>query len=162
PEARPSSRSRVEMQRLPREPRDLVRIYTALVDHARGLTWARAAERAGRAIIEPGVHRAIISCGPPHLAHVAGRRLARDTGLKWVVGLRDAWSLVQRLPESMAGPLWLWLAARHERRAVRDADLVVANTHALRNAMQGSYPYAAHRIIAVPNGFDEDTISSAP
>jgi glycosyltransferase involved in cell wall biosynthesis len=150
------------MQRLPREPRDLTRAYAALADYGRSRQWARASLRVARQVIEPGVHRAVITCGPPHFVHLAGRRLAREMRLPWIMDLRDPWSLIQRLPEALASPVWLWLAAWHERRAVRDADLVVANTNALRNAMRGAYPAAAHRIIAVPNGHDDDAVPSAP
>jgi glycosyltransferase involved in cell wall biosynthesis len=70
--------------------------------------------------------------------------------------LRDPWSLVQRLPEAIASPLSLALAARHERRAVGCAALVVANTEPLQLALQARYPEARARVTTVMNGYDED------
>jgi hypothetical protein len=85
-------------------------------------------------------------------------QVARRTRLPLILDLRDPWSLVQRLPEAIASPVGLTLARHAERRAVRQAALVVANTHALRNAMRQAHPEAGSRIIAVPNGFDDDPV----
>jgi glycosyltransferase involved in cell wall biosynthesis len=72
--------------------------------------------------------------------------------------LRDPWSLVQRLPECIASPVTTWFAARDERLAIRDAALVVTNTDPAGEAMRARYPLESHRIIAVPNGFDDDAL----
>jgi glycosyltransferase involved in cell wall biosynthesis len=96
------------------------------------------------------------------MAHDGGRRLARATGLPFIMDLRDPWSLMQRLPEAVASPAWFWLAQRYERRAVSQAALIVANTDPLRNVMRGVYRSAASRIIAVPNGFDDEPLPSTP
>jgi len=65
---------------------------------------------------------------------------------------------VQRIPEHTASPLWLRLAGRRERRAVRRAALVVTNTEPCRLAMCGLYPQASDRIITVMNGCDTDPL----
>jgi hypothetical protein len=70
--------------------------------------------------------------------------------------LRDPWSLVERWNESVASSWTPRIAQLHERKAVREAALVVMNTEPARRAMQELYPEHAGRIIAVMNGFDED------
>ncbi len=112
----------------------------------------------GSRLAEPGVYGAVVSCGPPHMGHDAARRVARKKALALVMDLRDPWSLVQRLPENIASPIGLVLAARYERRAVAEAGLVVMNTEPARLAMQAAYPEAADRIITVMNGCDEETV----
>jgi glycosyltransferase involved in cell wall biosynthesis len=112
----------------------------------------------GRALADPSVHLAIVSCGPPHFVHRAAASIARDSGLPFVMDMRDPWSLIQRLPEPLASPVTLALAARGERRAVTCASLVVMNTEPARDAMRLCYPGAAERIIAVPNGHDDDPV----
>jgi hypothetical protein len=72
--------------------------------------------------------------------------------------LRDPWSQQERLPEAIASPLWLMLAAFHERRCVRAASLVVMNTEVARDRMRGRYPASTERIISVMNGFDDDPL----
>ena len=92
------------------------------------------------------------------MAHEAGRLVARARGVSMVMDLRDPWSLLQRLPEEIASPLWLALATRSERRALARAALVVANTEPLCLALQAKYPEARSRITTVTNGYDEDPL----
>jgi glycosyltransferase involved in cell wall biosynthesis len=155
---RRESFGRADLQWWPREARDVVRAYFAWLEYARAGRWARLAARRATEIIDPGVHRAVISCGPPNMAHEAGRLVAQATSLPFIMDLRDPWSHLQRLPEAIASPVWLRLAARYERRAVAQAALIIANTDPLRNALRAAYPEAADRTIAVPNGYDEDYV----
>ncbi len=141
---------------------DHVRALEAWLDFAREGSWSRAAGATALRLAQPGVHRAIVTCGPPHMVHLAGRFVSRRTGLPLVMDMRDPWSLNPAVPESLANPLWFWLAARHERSAVRHAALVITNTAPFRIAMQAVYPRAHNRIITVLNGCDEEPIPPAP
>jgi glycosyltransferase involved in cell wall biosynthesis len=120
--------------------------------------WAREAAALALRLIEPGVHQAVITSGPPHMAHDAGWLVSRTARLPFVMDLRDPWSIVQRIPEHTASPLWLRLAVRRERRAVSGAALVVTNTEPCRLAMCRLYPEASGRIITVMNGCDTDPL----
>jgi glycosyltransferase involved in cell wall biosynthesis len=130
----------------------------AIVELANEAAWADAAAGAAQAIIDPNRHRAIISCGPPHMIHRAARRLSQRTGLPFVVDLRDPWSRNERLLWSLATPLWYDVAERIEARTFARASLVVMNTPAARQVMSRAYPELASKIIAVTNGFDEEAI----
>jgi glycosyltransferase involved in cell wall biosynthesis len=154
-EARPGSFARKEVRWSLGSPRGFIRAYSVWFESAFSDRWARAAAALAERLIEPGVHTAIITSGPPHTAYEAGRRLSRATGLPFVMDMRDPWSLAERLLEYVATPLWLRLAARGERRAVSQAALVVTNTEPFRVAMCRVYPEAAHRVITVMNGSDE-------
>jgi len=142
--------------------RDYVRAFQAWLDFAREGVWSRAAGLTALRLAQPGVHEAIVTSGPPHMVHQAGRLVSRETGLPHVMDMRDPWSLVPGLPVSVASPAWFWLAARYERSAVERAALVVANTEPLRVAMQRLYPTVRGRIIAVLNGCDEEQMPSVP
>ncbi len=136
--------------------RDLLRHWWVLQEHWRNLSWARAAAHAARAIFQPGFHRALITCGPPHEVHHAGSRLARAVGLPHVMDLRDPWALPVRTPEHLGSPLRWVLARRAEREAVGRAAMVVANTEPLRKAMIEAHPRTCARFITVMNGWDDD------
>jgi glycosyltransferase involved in cell wall biosynthesis len=156
-----SSRRRSEIG-WPRTLRDFTRAYFSLVEHMRGQRWVADAVRAGAAIIQRGVHRVVISSGPPHFAHNAARRVAHTAALPFVMDLRDPWSKLQRLPIDTASPVYLALSSTCERRAIAHAGLVVANTAPMRDQLCRAYQDAAARIIAVPNGYDEEVPPPVP
>jgi hypothetical protein len=137
---------------------DFRRAYNAWQELSRVEKWAGAAAELAMTIFEPGVHRAVVSCGPPHPVHEGARLVARRTGLPLVVDLRDPWALVERLPAHIASPVWYRLAARAERQVVEDAALVVLNTEPACAAMRASHPAQAERMVAIMNGCDEEPI----
>jgi len=141
--------------------RSLVRAFHAWLDYRRSERWARAAASVAMQVVERGLHRAVVTSGPPHMAHEAGRIVSRATGLPFVMDLRDPWSLLQRLPESLASPVWFQLANRYERRAVAQASLIVTNTEPFRLAMVGRHPAARNRMLTVMNGWDDDPVPPA-
>jgi glycosyltransferase involved in cell wall biosynthesis len=161
--ARKTSFAQADLHFDPTSLRSWLRAYQSLAVPMKERSWALRAAALGRRLsaLAPGEHCAVVSCGPPHMAHEGGRRLARARGLPLVLDFRDAWSLAERLPEHFASPLWPRFAGRFEARAVAQARLVVMNTERARRAMQERYPEAAGRIIAVPNGCDEGIVAQA-
>jgi hypothetical protein len=158
-----SSYARDELRFDPFSRRTWVRTYHGWELYAAHRAWARDAARLAQRIYEPAAHRIAVSCGPPHGAHEGARRLARATGLPFVIDLRDPWSYLDRWNEPVASPTTPWIARRHEGQAVAQASLVVMNTEPARAAMQSLYPAAAQRILAVMNGYDEeDALPRAP
>lgn len=142
----------------PFELRSWMRAYNCVVQMSATRTWARDAASAGLRVARPGTHRLLVTCGPPHMIHDTGRRVAHRLGVPHVVDMRDPWALERRIVEPFASPLWFALASRLERRVVRDADLVVTNTDAVRVAMTERHPDA--RIVTVMNGFDAEPLPS--
>jgi glycosyltransferase involved in cell wall biosynthesis len=133
--------------------------YFAWMDYHTHGAWADEVTKLGLRLSESEEYEAIVTCGPPHMAHEAGRRLAERTGLPLIVDLRDPWRLVQRLAVESA--LWYRLAAFYERRVVEKASLIVMNTTPARDAMRALYPSKRNRVIAVMNGYDEEAPRSA-
>jgi hypothetical protein len=140
-----------------RSPSEWKRAFTAWRAHAGDAHWAHRAARVARPVIDAR-HAAVVTCGPPHMVHEAGRRLAREFGLPLVVDMRDPWSLVERLPFILASPVWLGLSERFERRVLPKAALIVANTPPAAGRLRAAYPALAERIIAVMNGYDEEAL----
>ncbi len=157
--AAPSSYAASELRFDPTSSRSWARAYHAISMTQKDKDWALRAAALGGAIFERGVHRVVVSCGPPHMAHEGARRLARTHEVPLVLDFRDAWSLAERLPEPFASPVWPRYVGHYEARAMAQAGLVVMNTELASRAMQSAYPGAAYRIIAVLNGCDEGTVA---
>jgi hypothetical protein len=156
--ARPDSVPRSEIRWSLTGLRGYVRAYNVWALSREFEQEARELFALARRIIAPNVHDAIISCGPPHSAHEAARRVARESGVPFVVDMRDVWSLIQRCLEPYASPLLVHLMRQQESRVVNEASLIVANTEPVRAALAQAYPQARDRILAVTNGFDDDPI----
>ena len=120
--------------------------------------WSRAAAAWSLELTRRHDYAAVITSGPPHEAHAAGVRVARITGLPFVMDMRDPWSLNRRIPSQIATPLYFAQAGRAEARAVRAARFVLANTGAACERLQALYPRYADRIITVMNGSDDDPL----
>ncbi len=139
-------------------PSPFVRAHLARMDFRRMRAWTEQVTRAARALLVRGSHRVIVSSGPPHMAHEAARHIARDTGLPFVMDMRDPWWSTDVMPADFESPTWMRLAGRHEARCVREASLVVANTEPARRALAQNYPERADRIITVMNGADPEDL----
>lgn len=157
--ASPASLTNEEMRFDPRSPRAWLRAHHARAEFAREAKWVRHAVRRAAPVVDPSVHRAVISCGPPHvMAHETARQLAKRAGLPLVLDYRDPWSLVDRLPADIASPLWRRLAVRYETRCIEEAGIVVMNTEPAARAMAERFPAHANKFIAVTNGYDDDPL----
>ncbi|MGQ0715395.1 MAG: hypothetical protein ACT4PJ_16985 [Gemmatimonadaceae bacterium] len=159
--AGPVAIRREDMRWLPRSPRDLVRAYGSWLYHAAESVWARRALALGMRLSSATSYDAVISCGPPHMPHEAARRVARARTIPFVMDLRDPWSLLPDLNRHYASPLWFAIAETYERRAVRDAALIVMNTEPARDAMRAAHPAASDRIMAVLNGYDDEPMPAS-
>ncbi|MEO8333656.1 MAG: glycosyltransferase [bacterium] len=138
--------------------RTKLRTYFAWLDFLRGRNWAGAAADLGVEVALSERYVAIVSSGPPHMAHEGGRLASMKTRIPHVVDMRDPWSLVQRVQELLASPLWLRIASRYERRVIDHATLVTMNTEASRDAMRAAYPQHATKIEVIRNGSDDDPL----
>ncbi|MEO8449799.1 MAG: hypothetical protein ABI647_08425 [Gemmatimonadota bacterium] len=124
--------------------------------------WSEPAERLAVMLGSSQKYEAILSSGPPHLAHVAAARAGHRLGVPVVLDFRDPWSLMPSAPEHVASPLWRSLGARYEQEAVSRATLVVTNTALARSAMERRYPQLTGHVITVMNGVDAEALPEAP
>ena len=120
------------------------------------LGWSRRASEAGLSFLgtRPGRRIPILSSGPPVGTHFAARRLARQSGMPWIADFRDPIN-------SVAGeraPLQGIVAPFLERRVLKQANLVLANTGPMRDTWVGRYPRLQEKIHVCWNGFDPEDV----
>lgn len=143
-------------------PLAMRRLFYLWGDCAEYAAWAKRAAALAQALAGTTRYYAVITSGPPHMAHEAGRMVATSEGIPLIVDLRDPWSLLQRVLRRLASPLWLWVTTRRERKVFGCAALVVVNTEAHRLALGRRYVDFEHKIITVMNGCDDDDLEQQP
>ncbi|MHB1329260.1 MAG: glycosyltransferase family protein [Gemmatimonadales bacterium] len=140
--------------------RGLVRAHHVWQRYAKEMAWSRAAVDAGLEAFSAAPPDLVLTSGPPHLIHEAGRRLANAFEVPFVMDMRDPWSLQTHLQEHVASPLWLMLAERAESRCVDRANLVIMNTPSAARSM--SARWTAKSIMSAMNGWDDETLPDLP
>lgn len=147
----------------PAEPPSLIgtvrRRYLTRFEFRETDRFARMTARiAARIIRVPEVHRAVVSSGPPHMAHEAARRIAEAAGVPFVMDMRDPWCSEEVVPDFLHRTDWLRSAEFYERRCIERARLVIANTEPAAEALRARYPHLASRILTVMNGADDEPL----
>ncbi len=120
-------------------------------------SWRRPGIRAGWEVARRHGIRALFSTSPVPTAHRIALGLKRRTGLPWIADFRDPWA-------GGGGRGWSHRVDRIlEGRVVTHADRIVANTLRSRQDFLDRYPrLAPERVVAIPNGFDEEDFAALP
>ena len=77
----------------------LHRAWNAWLAFSNDRIWAQQATALGRRLLGAH-HQAVISCGPPHMAHQSACTLGVEFGLPSILDLRDPWASRRRLPDA--------------------------------------------------------------
>lgn len=119
-------------------------------DFRQWLRWAIDASELGHLIAGKSPPIAVISSGPPHIAHEAARRAARDLASPLALDFRDPWvnNDADQTPHSSA--------VEYEDRVCRAADLIILNTFATLDTFAGRYPTLRTKMMTVMNGADPE------
>jgi glycosyltransferase involved in cell wall biosynthesis len=122
-----------------------------------GTRWAFAASRAGQAFLRanPSTRAVIFSTYPPLGPHLAAWHLARVAKLPWVADFRDPMgdnpSFGHFVPHRSK------LVSEYlERRSMREAQAVIANTDGAAERLRNLYPAWKDKIHVIWNGFDPE------
>jgi hypothetical protein len=98
-------------------------------------------------------YAAVITSGPPHTVHVAGRLVARRLGLPHITDLRDPW---QQPSFSVGGESF------SAASTIAEADAVIANTEAARDVLRAKFSGFKGEILSIPNGADVVSVPDGP
>ncbi|HUQ84644.1 MAG TPA: hypothetical protein VM076_26060 [Gemmatimonadaceae bacterium] len=124
--------------------------------------WTRRAVALGSALAARTRYACVVSSGPPHMAHDAGRELGGRLGIPFIMDMRDPWCDADAMPPDFRSERWLRLAREHESRCVARAALVVANTSAAEALLRSRYPALGASAMTVMNGADADPLPPSP
>lgn len=119
--------------------------------------WVRHASAAALKAAQKNAFDAVISTGPPHSSHLVAEVVKKETGLPWIVDIRDDWpdeSYAHMLPATR------WARARDakKRKSVYDlADRLVTVSQSLRRSVEKQ---TRTPVEVVSNGFDPDDFAS--
>jgi hypothetical protein len=118
--------------------------------------WTNRAVATGLAMCADQPYDIVVSSGPPHMAHLAARRIARAVGIPFAIDLRDPIVHDALEPNDMRSDLWRFRMLEWERLCVSDAALVVVTAEGMRTSLAARYPELGSRFLTVMNGADPD------
>jgi glycosyltransferase involved in cell wall biosynthesis len=127
------------------------RLFRYLSHYSSYEYWSRQARPTVLNVIHKYQPDVLMTTSPPGSIHTLGAWTKSNTGLPWIACLRDPWSTTA---VELKGRLNAVAAALGEARTMRRADLIVANTPRLLNALKQRYPRKAAKMTYLTNGFD--------
>ena len=108
-------------------------------------------ERGAQLIAEHNIDT-VVTTGPPHSVHLAGLRLQKKNGIKWVSDFRDPWSTIDYLDEFYLTSLAKKVHRRLERKVLEKSDCVLAVSENWKNELMD---LGAKKVRVITNGYDE-------
>jgi len=129
--------------------RGIRRITGLDADHER---WCARALPAALRVARDHPAAAIVTTASPYGVWTIGRDVRARLGIPWILDLRDPWALDGWW--SFPTPLHAHVELRRMRRALREADAVIANTPQARRAYIELIGADDGRVCTIPNGFE--------
>lgn len=118
--------------------------------------WVRYAYKSALKEIRSQALDAIVTTSPPHSTQLIGLKLKAETGLPWIVDLRDPWTDIFFYKDFYHLPYAKRLDKRYERQVLEKADHIVVTSKATKDLYLTKSPLLkADKISVIPNGFDE-------
>ncbi len=103
----------------------------------------------------------VFSSSAPYSTHVAGRYLASELDVPWVMEMRDLWSGNRYIPQT-DNPISRRLTGIHERRSLSRAERIIVPSAAHAHYLAIRNRSIRKRIHVVPNMFDEPVSEHVP
>jgi glycosyltransferase involved in cell wall biosynthesis len=122
-----------------------------------GMRWSLLATCAARNFLRtiPDAQVTVFSTYPPLGTHLAGFHLARSEKLPWIADFRDPMGDNPSHPflKHHQHQVYRWM----ERKVLKAADIVIANTDAVAEKWKRSYPSQSNKFQLIWNGFDPES-----
>ncbi len=118
--------------------------------------WLWSAVKRGRQFLQGNPVDCIVSIGPPHTAHLVGRKLARAFHLPFVPVFIDPWVDIAYYKGFNRSALTRYVDRRLERSVLDDAASVVFVTESMKEGYGRRSPSLASKSHVLYWGYDED------
>lgn len=119
-------------------------------DRHRG--WYKFACAAGNGLVQQGNICAVMSSGPPQICHLIAENIKTNWGIPWIADLRDPWTQDFCLHYNESTVLRRVLERRLELRTLSKADVLVAVSRPLAQALKELH--TRKPVYEILNGFD--------
>lgn len=130
--------------------RDMMNRLFLFPDHQK--PWIHAVNRHVKGLGRQERPDLVFATGNPWSALIAGQQVARYLSVPFVADFRDPWSQNPKPPlsDSLGRKAVVW-----ERKILKDADCVVANTRELADAFAQEVPESSNKIVTITNGYHD-------
>lgn len=123
-------------------------------------SWARAAFREAKTLMQLEQFDLIFVTGPPFSAFRAGKDLKSEFGIPVVYDYRDLWH--DNHFSKMPTPVHRIINRRMEYNVLKKADKIIVINRRIKEKIMHEYKFLQHRdITIIPHGFDKDDIARA-
>ena len=105
----------------------------------------------------------IVTSGPPHSTHLIGRKLKKNTGVKWIADFRDPWTDIYYYKDlyhtALVAKFDRWL----EKNVLSEADKIITVSEEVGKLLLKKIPHSPAKIAVIPNGYDDsDFVQAEP
>jgi len=98
---------------------------------------------------------ALLTSSPPHSTQLAGLKIKKKTGIKWIADLRDPWTDIYFYQDLYHLPFIKALDQYYEKKALIHADLILVVSEDIKKLFSQKSPEIdPGKIIVIPNGYD--------
>lgn len=115
--------------------------------------WVNPVVKKAKALIDQHKIDVVITTGPPHSVHLAGLKLKKSTGIKWIADFRDPWSTIDYLDEFYLTNIAKKIHKKQERNVLLNADRVLAVSENWKRELE---ELGKQNVSVVTNGYDEN------
>lgn len=99
----------------------------------------------------------VVTAGPPHSTHLAGLRLKKKTGVKWIADFHDAWSGIWYYAKLYKTKPAKALDLSLEKKVLQKADAVLTVGELLKNELESRLTVRQNdKFHLLPMGYDEE------
>lgn len=119
--------------------------------------WYFSAVKGSRSLMESQKPKAIISIGPPHSAHLIGKKLSTRYGIPHIPVLIDPWVDIIYYKDFKRNPVTLALDTHFERSTLKHAAQIIFVTNSSKDEYVKKYPWLEKKSHVLYWGYNEES-----
>lgn len=96
----------------------------------------------------------LITSSPPVSLHWIGKKLAKKCSLLWISDWRDPWTILQNFYPPKSNIWQHYFEPSLEQQLIKCSDLVVCNTHSMKELFCNRFDNNDNKYLVMPNGYD--------